>query len=148
TDVWTEITTLLIPGKNDSDAEIEAQSKWMMRELGSDVPLHFTAFHPDYKLTDIARTPAATLTRARKIAIAEGLNYVYTGNVHDIGGGTTFCPGCREPLVARDWHEILKYELTPDGACRRCGTSIPGRFERFDRQWGRRRVPVRINVAA
>ena len=148
TEVWTEITTLLIPGKNDSDAELEVECKWIARELGPDMPLHFTAFHPDYKLTDIARTPASTLTRARNIAIAEGLNYVYTGNVHDVDGGTTYCPGCRKALIARDWHEILKYELTPDGACRHCGTAIPGRFERFDRQWGRRRVPVRINVAA
>jgi pyruvate formate lyase activating enzyme len=148
TDVWTEITTLLIPGKNDSDAEIEAECKWIARELGPDVPLHFTAFHPDYKMTDIGRTPAATLTRARNIAQAEGLNYVYTGNVHDIKGGTTFCPGCAKPLIARDWHEILSYDVTPEGACKYCGTTIPGRFERFDRQWGRRRVPVRINVAA
>jgi pyruvate formate lyase activating enzyme len=148
TDVWTEITTLLIPGKNDSDAEIEAECKWIARELGPDVPLHFTAFHPDYKMTDIGRTPAATLTRARNIALGEGLNYVYTGNVHDLEGGTTFCPGCAKPLIARDWHEILSYEVTVEGACKYCGTTIPGRFERFDRQWGRRRVPVRINVAA
>ena len=148
TDVWTEITTLLIPGKNDSDPEIEAECKWIARELGPDVPLHFTAFHPDYKMTDIVRTPAATLTRARNIAQAEGLNYVYTGNVHDIKGGTTFCPGCAKPLIARDWHEILSYDVTADGACKYCGTTIPGRFERFDRQWGRHRVPVRINVAA
>jgi pyruvate formate lyase activating enzyme len=148
TDVWTEITTLLIPGKNDSDAEIEAECEWIARELGSNVPLHFTAFHPDYKMTDIGRTPAATLTRARNIAHAEGLNYVYTGNVHDLEGGTTFCPGCAKPLIVRDWHEILSYEVTAEGACKCCGTMIPGRFQRFDRQWGRRRVPVRINVAA
>jgi pyruvate formate lyase activating enzyme len=148
TDVWTEITTLLIPGKNDSDAEIEAECKWIARELGPDVPVHFTAFHPDYKMTDIARTPAATLSRARKIALTEGLHYVYTGNVHDPEGGTTFCPGCAKPLIVRDWHEILAYAVTPEGACTSCGTAIPGRFERFDHQWGRRRVPVRINVAA
>ena len=148
TDVWTEITTLLIPGKNDSDAEIEAECKWIARELGPDVPLHFTAFHPDYKMTDIVRTPAATLSRARKIALAEGLRYVYTGNVHDLEGGTTFCPGCAKPLIVRDWHEILSYDVTPEGACKFCGATIPGRFERFDHQWGRRRVPVRINVAA
>ncbi len=148
TTVWTEITTLLIPGKNDSDAELEAECKWIARELGLDVPLHFTAFHPDYKLTDVAATPAATLTRARNIAVGEGLNYVYTGNVHDIDGGTTFCPKCRKALIARDWHQILSYELTPEGACGHCGAPVPGRFERFERQWGRRRVPVRINVAA
>ena len=148
TDVWFEITTLLIPGKNDSDAEIEAESKWVMRELGPDVPLHFTAFHPDYKMMDIAHTPAATLTRARKIALAEGLHYVYTGNVHDRTGGTTLCPGCRKPLIVRDWYEILSYDLPPEGRCRHCGTQLPGRFDTFDGQWGRRRVPVRMRVEA
>jgi len=148
TDVWTEITTLLIPGKNDSDAEIEAECKWIARELGPDVPLHFTAFHPDYKMTDIGHTPAATLSRARKIALGHGLRYVYTGNVHDPEGGTTFCPGCAKPLIVRDWYEIRGYELTPEGACRHCGAAVPGRFARFEHQWGRRRVPVRINAAA
>jgi len=148
TDVWFEITTLLIPGKNDSDAELDAMSRWIFRELGTDVPLHFTAFHPDYKMTDIARTPGATLTRARDIALAAGLRYVYTGNVHDRAGGTTSCPGCGTAVVERDWHEILSYRLTDDGRCRRCGTSIPGRFAAFDRQWGRRRVPVRVSVEA
>jgi pyruvate formate lyase activating enzyme len=144
TDVWSEITTLLIPGKNDSDAELEAESKWIMRELGPDVPLHFTAFHPDYKLMDIAHTPAATLARARKIALAEGLHYVYTGNVHDREGGTTFCPGCAKPVIVRDWYEILSYTLTPEGRCPHCDTALPGRYERFGRPWGRRRVPVHI----
>ncbi|HKE42623.1 MAG TPA: AmmeMemoRadiSam system radical SAM enzyme [Casimicrobiaceae bacterium] len=148
TSVWTEITTLLIPGKNDSDAEIEAESKWIMRELGPDVPLHFTAFHPDYKLTDIAHTPAATLTRARNIALGEGLRYVYTGNVHDSDGGTTFCPGCGEALIVRDWYEILGYGVTPDGRCSHCHAAVPGRYEAFRRPWGRRRVGVRLATAA
>jgi pyruvate formate lyase activating enzyme len=121
-------------------------SKWIFRELGPDVPLHFTAFHPDYKLTDVAPTPASTLTRARDIAQAEGLRYVYTGNVHDRTGGTTFCPGCRKALVVRDWHEILSYGLTPDGHCGHCGTAIPGRFEAFDGARGRRRMPVRMTA--
>jgi pyruvate formate lyase activating enzyme len=148
TDVWFEITTLLIPGKNDSDAEIEAESKWIMRELGPDVPLHFTAFHPDYKMMDIAPTPASTLTRARKIAVAEGLHYVYTGNVHDREGGTTFCPGCAKPVIVRDWYEILSYAVTPQGRCRHCDTPLPGRYDVFERPWGRKRVPVRINATA
>jgi pyruvate formate lyase activating enzyme len=147
TDVWFEITTLLIPGKNDSDAEIEAESKWIMRELGPDVPLHFTAFHPDYKMMDIAHTPASTLTRARKIALAEGLHYVYTGNVHDREGGTTYCPGCRKPVIVRDWYEILSYSLTPEGRCRHCAALLPGRYERFERAWGRRRVPMHIHAS-
>jgi pyruvate formate lyase activating enzyme len=148
TTVWTEITTLLIPGKNDSDAELEAEAKWIMRELGPDVPLHFTAFHPDYKMTDIAATPASTLTRARRIARAEGLKYVYTGNVHDRDGGTTFCPACAEPVIVRDWYEILDYAVSPEGACTHCGAALPGRYARFDRQFGRRRIPVRVAATA
>jgi pyruvate formate lyase activating enzyme len=146
-DVWFEITTLLIPGKNDSDAEVEAMSAWIVRELGADVPVHFTAFHPDYKMTDLPRTPAATLTRARNIALSEGIRYVYTGNVHDRAGGTTFCPGCSKPLIERDWHEILSYDITSEGRCQHCDAPLPGRFAAFDGQWGRRRVPVRVNVA-
>ena len=147
TDCWFELTTLLIPGKNDSPAEIEAMSRWIVRELGTDVPLHFTAFHPDYKMGDISATPPATLTRSRAIAQAEGIRYVYTGNVHDRTGGTTFCPGCAKPLVVRDWHRILDYAITPEGACSHCGTAIPGRFERFERAFGPRRVPIRMAVA-
>src|SRR5918996_3823012 len=106
TQVWTEITTLLIPGKNDSDEELRAECKWIMKELGPDVPVHFTAFHPDHKMTDIPPTPPATLTRARRIAMDEGLNYVFTGNVHDQTGGSTFCSGCAKPVIVRDWHRI------------------------------------------
>jgi pyruvate formate lyase activating enzyme len=146
TEVWFEITTLLIPGKNDSDAEIEAECKWIARELGRDVPLHFTAFHPDYKMTDVPHTPPATLARARAIALAEGLRYVYTGNVHDPEGGTTYCPGCRAPLVVRDWYRIERYELTPAGSCPACGTRIAGRFGAFRRAFGPRRIPVAIRA--
>jgi pyruvate formate lyase activating enzyme len=110
------------------------------------VPLHFTAFHPDYKMTEIERTPAATLTRARHIALAAGLSYVYTGNVHDRAGGTTSCPDCGKAVVERDWHEILSYDLTDDGRCRHCAAPIPGRYAAFEGQWGRRRVPVRVSV--
>jgi pyruvate formate lyase activating enzyme len=144
TDVWTEITTLLIPGRNDSDEELAAMCAWIARELGPDVPLHFTAFHPDYKMTDLAPTPAATLARARAIGQRAGLRFVYTGNVHDAEGGTTFCPGCAAPLVVRDWHEIIRYDVTDDGHCRHCATTLPGRYGPVARTWGRRRVPVRI----
>jgi pyruvate formate lyase activating enzyme len=146
TDVWFEITTLLIPGKNDSSEEIEAECAWIMRELGPDVPVHFTAFHPDYKMMQLSQTPAATLTRARKIAQAAGLRYVYTGNVHDVDGGTTNCATCGEPLIVRDWHAILDYALTPEGNCAHCAAPLPGRFEGFGEQWGRRRVRVRVNT--
>jgi pyruvate formate lyase activating enzyme len=121
-------------------------SKWIVRELGPNVPLHFTAFHPDYKLTDLPRTPAATLQRARRIARAEGVRYVYTGNVHDTEGGTTYCPGCRRALIVRDWHAIESYSVTPEGTCDACGTAIAGRFESFSGQFGRRRIPVRIDA--
>jgi pyruvate formate lyase activating enzyme len=144
TQVWTEITTLLIPGKNDSDAELEAECKWIRAHLGPDVPLHFTAFHPDWKMTDIGHTPAATLTRARAIALREGLNYVYTGNVHDETGGSTYCPSCRKTLIRRDWYDIRGYAVTEEGACRHCGTRIAGRFQKFGQPFGPRRIPVRL----
>jgi len=144
TDVWFEITTLLIPGKNDSSAEIEAECKWIRKELGPDVPLHFTAFHPDYKMNEIAPTSPATLTRARNIALGEGLNYVYTGNVHDEKGGSTYCPSCSKPLILRDWYRIDDYQLTPEGKCPGCGAAVAGRFEIFTRAFGPRRIPVRI----
>jgi pyruvate formate lyase activating enzyme len=146
TQVWTEITTLLIPGYNDSDDEIERMSKWIVTELGQDVPLHFTAFHPDYRLLEAGPTPAATLTRARHIALAEGIHYVYTGNVHDHEGGTTFCPDCSTPLVVRDWHRILEYHLTGDGRCSACGTAIAGRFGSQAGSFGQQRIPVRIGA--
>jgi pyruvate formate lyase activating enzyme len=142
TGVWLEITTLLIPGRNDSNEEIEAESRWIMKELGPEVPLHFTAFHPDHKMTDVEATPAQTLRRARSIALAEGLRYVYTGNVHDAEGGTTYCPGCRAPLIVRDWYVIRRHGLTAEGRCPHCGTAVAGRFEEFTAQFGPRRVPI------
>jgi len=144
TDVWFEITTLLIPGRNDSDAELEAMCAWIFRELGPDVPLHFTAFHPDYKLTGLPPTPVSTLRRARDIAQAEGIRHVYTGNVHDTDGGTTRCPGCKQAVIVRDWHEIRSYRLTEDGRCDACGTAIAGRFAACSGPFGRRRIPVRV----
>ncbi len=147
TQVWTEITTLLIPGKNDSDAELEAECAWIMRHLGPEVPLHFTAFHPDWKMTDVHATPPATLTRARAIAQRAGLRYVYTGNVHDEEGGTTCCPRCGAEAIVRDWYEIRAHNLTDDGACRACGTAIAGRYERPGKPFGARRIPVRISAA-
>jgi len=148
TDVWTEITTLLIPGKNDSDAELEAESQWIMRNLGAEVPLHFTAFHPDWKMTDVPATPAATLTRAREIALRAGLRYVYTGNVHDEGGGTTSCPTCGEAVIVRDWYQIKSYQLTETGDCAHCGARLPGRYQKFGKPFGPRRIPVRLSAAA
>jgi pyruvate formate lyase activating enzyme len=141
---WLEITTLLIPGVNDSDREIEALSGWVADKLGPDVPLHFTAFHPDYKMTDVMPTPPVTLRRAREIGLSRGLQHVYTGNVHDPTGGTTFCTGCGEALVRRDWHDIEHYALDAQGACPRCGTALAGRFGATAERFGRRRIPLRV----
>jgi pyruvate formate lyase activating enzyme len=144
TSCWLEITTLLIPGHNDSDAEVTALSKWVAQELGPEVPLHFSAFHPDWKMADVPATPPATLSRARRIALDAGLHYVYTGNVHDVEGGTTFCPSCHHAVIVRDWYDIRHYDLAPRGTCPQCGTSIAGRFGHFDKPFGPRRIPVRI----
>ena len=129
TDVWLEITTLLIPGENDSAKEIEALSGWIREHLGCDVPLHFSAFHPDWKMMQTPRTPMATLTQSREIALEAGLNYVYTGNVHDFKGSSTYCPGCGEILIGRDWYNLSTWRLLPGGSCAACGTSIAGVFD-------------------
>ncbi|MCX7619341.1 MAG: AmmeMemoRadiSam system radical SAM enzyme [Acidimicrobiales bacterium] len=144
TDVWFEITTLLIPGHNDSDEELDQETAWIAEHLGTDVPVHFSAFHPDYRMLDVPPTPPSTLSRARRIAMANGLQYVYTGNVHDTEGGSTVCPSCGTVVIERDWYEILSYRLTGDGHCRECGTPIAGRFDGPPGEWGRRRLPVRL----
>lgn len=146
TSCWLEITTVLIPGYNDSAREIAALSKWVASELGAEVPLHFTAFHPDWKMIDAPPTPPATLREARQIALGEGLHYVYTGNVDDQEGETTRCPHCREALVVRDWYEILAYELTAQGGCPNCGASIAGVFGTFGRSFGQKRIPVYMRL--
>jgi pyruvate formate lyase activating enzyme len=148
TDVWFEITNLLIPGRNDSDAELDAMTAWVVEHLGPDVPMHFTAFHPDYKMLDVPPTPPATLTRARDIALRNGVRYAYTGNVHDRAGGSTTCQGCGNVVVERDWYRIERYDLTDDGHCRRCGTVLPGRFDGPVGTWGGRRLPVRLAEAS
>jgi pyruvate formate lyase activating enzyme len=145
TRVWLEITTLLIPGENDSDAELDAMTRWIASELGPDVPLHFSAFHPDWKMTDRPATPPATLTRARNLAMRNGLHYVYTGNVHDAVGGSTWCPGCGALLIERDWYELGRWGLAPGGACAACGLAIPGVFAARPGQWGARRLPVSLH---
>ncbi len=144
TDVWVEITTLLIPEHNDSDAEIAGQCAWIAEHLGPSVPLHFTAFHPDFKMRDTPRTPPETLRRARRIAREHGLKYVYTGNVHDADGQTTHCPSCDEPVVVRDWYVLKDYRLTDDGHCVHCGSAVDGVFDGPAGEWGSRRQPVRL----
>ncbi|MDQ6970452.1 MAG: AmmeMemoRadiSam system radical SAM enzyme [Mariprofundus sp.] len=144
TDVWLEITTLLIPGKNDSDDELIAMCDWIVEYVGSDVPLHFTAFHPDWKMQDIPATAASTLTRARHIAQQSGLRYVYTGNVHDNTGGTSLCSACQHKVIVRDWFNILEYHLSDDGRCMACGHVMAGCFAPFERAFGARRIAIRI----
>jgi len=146
TNVWLEITTLLIPGHNDSDAEIESACQWLMHELGPDVPLHFSAFHPDWKMTDVMRTPASTLQRARHIALQQGLHYVYIGNVHDTIGASTWCPQCHERVIERDWYQLGEWALNDKGQCRHCGCGIAGHFEQRPGNWGARRQQLSINA--
>lgn len=143
TKVWLEITNLVILGENDSDKEFHEMSEWILKNIGPDVPLHFTAFHPDFKMMDHSPTSASTLTKARGIAIAHGLRYVYTGNVHDPEGGSTYCPHCRELLIERDGYELGKYHIQT-GRCAYCQTLIPGYFEDGAGTWGSKRVPVRL----
>jgi pyruvate formate lyase activating enzyme len=143
TEVWFEITTLLIPGENDSDAELHAAASWLVENLGQDVPWHFSAFHPDWKMLDKHPTQASTLRRARDIAMQHGIRYVYTGNVHDELGGSTYCHHCSHKLISRDWYVLKDWNLE-DGKCNRCGTPCAGVFEETAGTWGARRQPVRL----
>jgi pyruvate formate lyase activating enzyme len=143
TDVWLEITTLLIPGLNDSDEELSALAGWIHDRLGADVPLHFSAFHPDWKMRDRPPTPPATLTRAREIALARGLHHVYTGNVHDQAGQSTYCAACGSLLIERDWYELGAWNLE-GGCCSTCGEPCAGVFEERPGTWGSQRLPVRM----
>ena len=144
TSVWFEITTLLIPGENDSEAEIEKMTQWLVDNLGDDVPLHFSAFHPDWRMLDKYPTPVKTLQRARRIALDNGLRYVYTGNVHDSEGGSTWCSGCGSQLIGRDWYQMLDWNLDKEGQCGHCGDPLPGVFESVPGNWGARRKTVAI----
>jgi pyruvate formate lyase activating enzyme len=144
TDVWLEITNLLIPGLNDSDAEIDAMTRWVAGQLGPDVPVHFTAFHPDFKMRDRPPTPPATLARARRIAMDNGVRYAYTGNVQDPAGQSTRCHQCGALLIERSWYRLGGWRLTGDGRCVRCDTPLAGVFDGPPGTWGPRRLPVRI----
>jgi len=147
TDVWVELTTLVIPGLNDSDEELDAMTRWVVEHLGPDVPMHFSAFHPDWKMTDRPPTPPGSLTRARAIALGNGVRFAYTGNVHDVAGQSTWCHACGALLIERDGYELGAWNLTPDGRCARCGVSVAGVFEASPGTWGSRRVPVRLGAA-
>ncbi len=144
TDTWLELTTLLIPGRNDSEEELRSMCHWVVENLGPDVPMHFTAFHPDWKMRDVPPTPPQTLAVARRIALEAGVRYAYTGNVHDPVGNSTWCHGCGELLVERSWHSLGRWNLVGEGVCGSCGTAIPGVFEPEPGDWGARRQPVRL----
>jgi pyruvate formate lyase activating enzyme len=144
TSVWFEVTTLLIPGHNDGDAELSAECAWLVEKLGPDVPLHFSAFHPDFKMRDVPPTPPSTLRRARQIALEHGLRFVYTGNVYDPRGQTTYCPACGEAVIRRDGYVIDGYSLDSMGRCQ-CSQQLPGRFDGPAERWGARRLPVTIS---
>lgn len=141
TEAWLEVTTLLIPGLNDGEEELRAQFAWLVENTGPAVPLHLTAFHPDFKMTDRPATPPATLERARDLALAAGLQYVYTGNVHDKKGGSTWCPGCGGLLIERDWYELGRWQLR-DSACAACGHRLPGCFDGQPGDYGARRERI------
>jgi pyruvate formate lyase activating enzyme len=146
TSVWLEVTNLLIPGRNDSELEIGALTDFMVRELGPEVPLHFTAFHPAWRMLDTPPTPSSTVRRARRIALRRGLRYVYTGNIHDPDGQATLCHACGSTVIGRDGYEITGWDLDASGRCRACGTPLPGALEPAPGRWGSRRVPVRMRA--
>lgn len=145
TDVWLEVTTLLIPGQNDSEEEIGRLCDWFVDTLGPEVPLHFTAFHPDFKLRELPSTPPATLSRAQSQALSRGLKHVYTGNVHDRAGQSSYCAGCGALLIERDWYSLGRYHISDAGCCEHCGRLVGGRFDGQPGDWGARRLPVRIS---
>ncbi|MFM8331149.1 MAG: AmmeMemoRadiSam system radical SAM enzyme, partial [Candidatus Methylumidiphilus sp.] len=144
TPVWLEITTLLIPGENDSEGELQSLTQWVFEHLGPDVPLHFSAFHPDWKMLDKPATPPATLLKARQIALGNGLRHVYVGNVHHKEGSSTWCHHCGQLLIGRDWYVLSEWNLTADGRCAQCGTVCAGVFEARPGSWGAKRVPVSL----
>lgn len=145
TNVWLETTTLLIPGKNDSDDELNNMTQWVVTNLGPDVPMHFSAFHPDWKMMDTPATPTTTLTRAREIAMRNGVRYAYVGNVHDADRDSTWCHECGEKLIGRDWYVLSDWNITKDSKCRRCQTPVAGVFEVKPGNWGARQQPVRLH---
>ena len=144
TDVWMELTTLLIPGRNDSDEELTHLSQWVMDKLGPDVPLHFSAFHPDYKMMDVPATPLDTLQNARKIAMDHGIRYAYIGNAHDPASDSTWCHHCGSLLIERDWYVLGEWNLDDKGCCKSCGARCAGVFEKSHGGWGAKRQSVRL----
>lgn len=144
TDCWLETTTLIIPGENDSEKELTEMCEWVVENLGMDVPMHFSAFHPDFKMMDVPSTPSSTLTMARDIAMKTGVRYAYVGNVHNKDADSTWCHQCGKLLIERDWYELGKWNLDAEGCCKSCGTKVAGVFEASPGNWGAKRLPVRM----
>ena len=144
TKIWFELTTLLIPGENDSEKELEEMTQWIVENLGVEVPIHFSAFHPNWKMLDKPATPPHTLLKARQIAIKNGIRYAYTGNIHDKQSGSTYCHNCGKQLIGRDWYILSDWNLTTDGKCQQCGTACAGVFEAKAGDWGAKRLPIRL----
>ncbi|KGM06886.1 Radical SAM, Pyruvate-formate lyase-activating enzyme like [Methylophaga thiooxydans] len=144
TQVWFELTTLLIPGENDSDAEIQAMSEWVVDNLGPDVPMHFSVFHPDWKMQNTPMTPEATVIKARQIALDNGIHHVYVGNMHNKHADSTWCQHCGELVIGRDWYQIAEWQLDPHGCCLSCGGICVGVFDSSPGEWGRKRQLVNM----
>ena len=142
TSVWLELTTLIIPGENDSEEELEAMTQWVVEHLGPDVPMHFSAFHPDWKMLDKPPTPLASLLQARQIAIKNGVHYAYVGNVHDKAADSTYCHACGKLLIGRDWYELSEWNLDESGCCSFCGAHCAGIFNAKPGNWGAKRKSV------
>jgi len=148
TNIWFELTTLLIPGHNDSEAEINKSTQWVVENLGPDVPMHFTAFFPTWKMLNVPATPLETLIKARDIAIKNGVRYAYTGNAHDIEGSSTYCHHCGRCIIERDGYVISDYQLSDNGHCQYCGTLCAGVFDGPVGHWGSKRQPVQLSLVA
>jgi pyruvate formate lyase activating enzyme len=142
TSTWLELTTLLIPDENDSEAELEAMTLRVVKNLGHDVPMHFTAFHPDWKMPDKLPTPTATLLKAQDIALKKGVHYAYIGNVHNKSAESTYCHGCGQPLIVRDWYELSDWNIDDSGCSRFCGKRCAGVFKPKPGDWGAKRQTV------
>jgi len=144
TNVWFEITNLLIPDENDDEQQLHNMCQWIVENLGVDIPLHFSAFHPDFKMLDKSATSLACLLKARNIALSYGMNFVYCGNVHDKNSDSTYCPQCKKIVIERDWYQLGYYQLGDNGHCLHCGTLIPGRFDGPKQNFGRQRIPIKV----
>ena len=144
TDVWFELTTLLIPGENDSEKEVTEMCQWVVEHLGPDVPMHFSVFHPDWKMRDKPSTPTRIVRRARDIAMAQGVRYAYVGNMHDIDADSTWCHHCGSLLIGRDWYQLSAWKLDEKGCCLNCATPCAGLFEASPGHWGAKRMRVNM----